>query len=197
MREKEKTTVPIPSVGADGEQSLSYVAEEIVAQEPDYFNFDDGKHGEEYLKQMLRMSEPSYLPTMTMNQIYETVYESRRPIIENLLYPGAYLFVGAPKVGKSFFMAQLAYHVSVGLPLWDYNANPGTVLYLALEDDYRRIQERLYRMFGVDAIIYPNNWQEVFDLSPKYCRFQCDFSKSIFIIILLEFRFDEVSYVKR
>ena len=151
MREKEKTTVPIPSVGADGDQSLSYVAEEIVAQEPDYFNFDDGKHGEEYLKQMLRMSEPSYLPTMTMNQIYETVYESRRPIIENLLYPGAYLFVGAPKVGKSFFMAQLAYHVSVGLPLWDYNANPGTVLYLALEDDYRRIQERLYRMFGVDG----------------------------------------------
>lgn len=151
MRENEKTTVPIPSVGADGEQSLSYVTEEIVAQEPDYFNFDDGKHGEEYLKQMLRMSEPSYLPTMTMNQIYETVYESRRPIIENLLYPGAYLFVGAPKVGKSFFMAQLAYHVSVGLPLWDYNANPGTVLYLALEDDYRRIQERLYRMFGVEG----------------------------------------------
>ena len=151
MKEKEKTTVPVPSVRADWEHSLSYVTEEIVAQEPDYFNFDDGKHGEEYLKQMLRMSEPSYLPTMTMNQIYETVYESRRPIIENLLYPGAYLFVGAPKVGKSFFMAQLAYHVSVGLPLWDYNANPGTVLYLALEDDYRRIQERLYRMFGVDG----------------------------------------------
>lgn len=147
----EKTAVPVPSVSADGEQSLSYVTEEIVTQEPDYFNFDDGKHGDEYLKQMLRMSEPSYLPTMTINQIYETVYESRRPIIENLLYPGAYLFVGAPKVGKSFFMAQLAYHVSVGLPLWDYKTHPGTVLYLALEDDYRRIQERLYRMFGVDG----------------------------------------------
>ena len=53
MKEKEKMTVPIPSVGADGEQSLSYVTEEIVAQEPDYFNFDDGKHGEEYLKQKL------------------------------------------------------------------------------------------------------------------------------------------------
>ena len=25
------------------------------------------------------------------------------------------------------------------------------VLYLALEDDYRRLQERLYRMFGVDG----------------------------------------------
>ena len=27
----------------------------------------------------------------------------------------------------------------------------GTVLYLALEDDYRRLQERLYRMFGTDG----------------------------------------------
>lgn len=151
MNEKEKTTAPVPSVGADGEQPLSYVTKEIIAEEPDYFNFDDGKHGEEYLKQMLRKSEPSYLPTMTMNQIYETVYESRRPIIENLLYPGAYLFVGAPKVGKSFFMAQIAYHVSTGIPLWDYPVNPGTVLYLALEDDYRRIQERLYRMFDVEG----------------------------------------------
>ena len=31
MNEKEKTTVPIPSVGADGEQSLSYVTNEIIA----------------------------------------------------------------------------------------------------------------------------------------------------------------------
>ena len=27
----------------------------------------------------------------------------------------------------------------------------GAVLYLALEDDYPRLQERLYRMFGVDS----------------------------------------------
>ena len=33
MREKEKTAVPVPSVGADGEQSLSYVSNEIIATE--------------------------------------------------------------------------------------------------------------------------------------------------------------------
>ena len=48
-------------------------------------------------------------------------------------------------------MAQLAYHVSMGLPLWDYPVHKGTVLYLALEDDHRRLQERLYRMFGMDG----------------------------------------------
>ena len=70
-------------------------------------------------------------------------------IIDGLLYTGAYLFVGAPKVGKSFFMAQLAYHVSTGQKLWDYDVHQGTVLYLALEDDYRRLQARMSRMFGV------------------------------------------------
>ena len=55
------------------------------------------------------------------------------------------------KKSKSFLMAQLAYHVSMGLPLWDYPVHKGTVLYLALEDDHRRLQERLYRMFGMDG----------------------------------------------
>ena len=100
---------------------------------------------------MQRMSDPSYLATMTMSQLYDIVYESRLPIIDGLLYPGTYLFVGAPKVGKSFLMAQIAYHISTGLPLWNYSIHAGTVLYLALEDDYRRLQERLYRMFGVDG----------------------------------------------
>ena len=48
-------------------------------------------------------------------------------------------------------MAQLAYHVSTGTPLWNYTVRKGTVLYLALEDDYRRLQERLYRMFGTES----------------------------------------------
>lgn len=147
---KEKTTVPVPSVGADGEQSLSYVTDEIIATKSEEINPSD-ENMEEILRQMQRMSDPSYLPTMTMSQLYDTVYESRLPVIDGLLYPGTYLFVGAPKVGKSFLMAQIAYHVSTGHALWDYPVHAGTVLYLALEDDYRRLQERLSRMFGVEG----------------------------------------------
>lgn len=150
MRENEKTTVPIPSVGADGEQSLSYLTDEIIATENEEIN-PSAENMEEILRQMQRMPDPSYLPTITMSQLYETVYESRLPIIDGLLYPGTYLFVGAPKVGKSFLMAQIAYHVSTGQALWNYTVHPGTVLYLALEDDYRRLQERLSRMFGVEG----------------------------------------------
>ena len=150
ITEKEKTTVPVPSVGADGEQPFSYVNDEIISTCGEEINPLD-ENMEDIFIQMERMSEPSYLPTMTMSQLYDTVYESRLPIIDGLLYPGTYLFVGAPKVGKSFLMAQIAYHVSTGQALWNYSVHAGTVLYLALEDDYRRLQERLSRMFGVEG----------------------------------------------
>ena len=48
-------------------------------------------------------------------------------------------------------MAQLAYHVAMGIPLWEYPVHRGTVLYLALEDDYARLQRRLSVMFGVES----------------------------------------------
>ena len=102
-------------------------------------------------RKMQRIYDPAYLPTVSMQDLYETVYPSRPPIIDGLLYAGTYLFVGAPKVGKSFLMAQIGYHVSTGLELWGYPVHQGAVLYLALEDDHRRLQDRLFRMFGTES----------------------------------------------
>ena len=145
-----KRTVPVPSVGADGEQPISQTPTASITEETTENNPPE-KNYAELLRKMQRMNDPAYLPTISMNELYENVYQSRPPVIDGLLYPGTYLFAGAPKVGKSFLMAQLAYHVSMGLPLWDYPVHKGTVLYLALEDDHRRLQERLYRMFGMDG----------------------------------------------
>ena len=147
---KTKAAVPIPPVGAGGEQPVQKttglsIAEDLTENNPPEQTL------EEKLRLMQRMSDPAYLHTVSMSELYETVYQSRPPVIDGLLYSGAYLFAGAPKVGKSFLMAQLAYHVSTGLPLWGYTVHKGTVLYLALEDDHRRLQGRLYRMFGMDG----------------------------------------------
>ena len=98
--------------------------------------------------------QPNSLPklnTVTLPELYDTVYRPSLTLIEDFLYSGVYLFVGPPKIGKSFFMAQLGYHVSMGLDLWDYPVRKGTVLYLALEDDYARLQKRLSRMFGMES----------------------------------------------
>ena len=151
---KRKTTVPDPSVGADGEQPISNYSTEIIATYSDEINpqaeFSD-EDFDNFQRMMARMSDPSYLHTVTLSELYETSYPSRPPIIDGLLYSGTYLLAGAPKVGKSFLVAQLAYHISAGLPLWDFPVKQCTVLYLALEDDYKRLQDRMFRMFGVES----------------------------------------------
>lgn len=147
---KRKTTVPYSSVGADGEQSLKEITNssitidttECKSSEPDFY---------EMFSKRQRLYDPAYLSTVSMQDLYETIYPGRQPIIDGLLYAGIYLFVGAPKVGKSFLVAQIGYHVSTGLPLWGYPVRQGAVLYLALEDDHRRLQERLFRMFGAES----------------------------------------------
>ena len=59
-----------------------------------------------------------------MTELFDTVYPPRIQVAENLLCGGVYLFAGAPKIGKSFFMAQLGYHVC-GLPLQNILSTKG------------------------------------------------------------------------
>lgn len=142
MSEEKEMTAPNVSIGVDTEQSLEKQSTHSISDQDVNFNpFDD----------FFKKIDPSYMKTVTMQELYQDIYSKKPPVIEGLLYQGTYLFVGSPKIGKSFFMAQLAYHVSTGTPLWDYPVKKGTVLYLALEDDYRRLQERMYRMFGTDS----------------------------------------------
>ena len=61
----------------------------------------------------LNCFDENYLHTVSMTELYDTVYENRPPIVDGLLYSGLYLFVGSPKIGKSFLMAQLANMVGV------------------------------------------------------------------------------------
>lgn len=149
LDEQKKTTAPNPSVGADEGQSLKKNTNIIS----DFYGENNGLDVElqAYFREQQQRNDPAYLPTVTLNELMEQVYQGRGSIVENLLYTGAYLLAGAPKIGKSFLVAQLAYHVSVGLPIWRYQVKQGTVLYLALEDDMRRLQQRMSRMFDVDG----------------------------------------------
>lgn len=143
MTNKKEKAAPIVSVGADTEQLSQNFNINIIPEENENF-----KGLDEIQQEWLRMMDPSYLKTVSMTELYDSVFQSKPPIVDGLLYPGTYIFAGAPKLGKSFLMAQMAYHVSTGTPLWNYATRKETALYLALEDDYRRLQERLYRMFG-------------------------------------------------
>ena len=106
MIETKKTTAPEASVGADVVQPSQKFNTNIIANEPAQINLQTTENEKKFA-----------LNTVSMSELYDTVYPPRKPIVDGLLYGGTYLFVGAPKVGKSFFMGQLAYHVAMGLPL--------------------------------------------------------------------------------
>ena len=144
---KEKTAINTP-VGADVRQPNP---NQLIASITD-LPAESNENFDELKKKLRRMQDPAYLPTVTMTELYDTVYESKPPVIDGLIQNGTYIFAGAPKIGKSFLMAQLSYHVATGKPLWGYDVHQGTVLYLALEDGHERLQKRMYRMFGVEDV---------------------------------------------
>ena len=145
MNEIKEMTAPDTSVGADEGQPLNQAESSIADEEEDY------KEILRRMKEELRYADGSHLRTFSLNNLYEQTFTGRPPIIDGLLPSGTYFLAGAPKVGKSFFVAQVAYHVSTGTPLWEHPVRQGGVLYLALEDDKQRLQERMSRMFGVEG----------------------------------------------
>lgn len=148
---KQKMTAPYASVGADAGQPSENNFNKSIAENSSDDNAEDKSLDliELYRK---KTSAPGALHTVSMSDLYDQVFPGRPPIIDGLLYPGAYIFSGAPKIGKSFLTLQLAYHVSAGIPLWGYTVHKGTVLYLALEDTYSRLQKRLYQLFDTDVV---------------------------------------------
>ena len=133
MATEKETTAPIPSVAPDGEQPSALARTDSIAT------------FEETNKQFGKMR------IFSMPELMDTHFPSRPCIIENLLPAGTYLLAGAPKIGKSFLVLQMAYQVSAGEPFLGFPSRQGTVLYLALEDTYERLQKRLAQMTERDS----------------------------------------------
>ena len=84
------------------------------------------------------------LETMTAEQLQSAPYSPVPFLVDELLPEGLHILAGAPKIGKSWLTLWLCLCVSQGQPLWNFAVTQGEVLYLSLEDSYRRIQSRLF-----------------------------------------------------
>jgi hypothetical protein len=87
-------------------------------------------------------------------------------VVPNLLPQGLTLLCGKPKMGKSFLALNIALDLSSGSNvLGKIPINPIAVLYLALEDTYRRLKGRLSEMiFGASApenLHFYTQWDKV------------------------------------
>lgn len=65
--------------------------------------------------------------------------------VDKILPHGIFILAGEPKIGKSWLTQQLAYAVASQGEFLGYQANYGEVIYLALEDNPRRLHDRYER----------------------------------------------------
>lgn len=103
-------------------------------------------------------SEPHFeLPkTMSMADIVRQEFKELEYIVDGLLPAGLTLLAGKPKLGKSWLVLAIANAIALGTTaLGQYKTNPGTVLYLALEDSPRRLKRRNIQLLGPD--VFPDS----------------------------------------
>ena len=86
-------------------------------------------------------------PIYPLPQIMGLEIPKPRWAVDGLLPIGLAMLLGPPKQGKSFFALNLAMTIAGGgKALGGNDVNPGDVLYLALEDQLRRIQDRCRKL---------------------------------------------------
>lgn len=90
MNVKEKATAPVSSVGADGKQPLSKTNKKSIAELPLKGNLQATESCPVQSEKVLTNDE---LQTVSMTELYDTVYPPKIPIVDGLIYAGTYLFV--------------------------------------------------------------------------------------------------------
>ena len=84
---------------------------------------------------------------VTAQTILETQYPEPKWAVKGIIPEGTTFIAGPPKLGKSILALNIAIAVAEdGKALSRFDVDPGSVLYLALEDGPRRIQERLRKL---------------------------------------------------
>jgi ribosomal protein S25 len=110
------------------------------------------------------LAQPDPLDLLIVNgqDIKESTYPETEFIVPTVIPEGLTLLAAAPKIGKSWFVLQVAAAVSEGSTIFGgiQLPKPRRVLYMALEESPRRIQKRLDIM-GMD---YGRNVDFIFDL---------------------------------
>lgn len=90
---------------------------------------------------------PLYLNGVSAAALVAKRFNPIRYIVPGYIAEGASLLAGAPKIGKSWMALGIALAVAGGRPAFGSIASEyGDVLYLALEDNERRLKKRLLHM---------------------------------------------------
>lgn len=80
---------------------------------------------------------------ITAQDLSEKSFPPLQWLVDGILPEGTYLLSAKPKVGKSWMALDIALSVATGEPALGRKTSQGKAIYLALEDNQRRLQDRL------------------------------------------------------
>lgn len=115
--------------------------------------------GHEKARERNLPQQPPRLAPYSARELQHRVFEALRWIIQDLISPGLWLLAGPPKVGKSWLLLGLLLSITKGgLALGAIRVQQRGALYLALEDNARRIRSRLAHLIVDDTDVWPDNF---------------------------------------
>ena len=90
------------------------------------------------------MDQNISMPILTAAELMKLEFPPPQWLVEGLLPEGLTVLSGAPKIGKSWLSLQIALSITTASPLFGRApASEKSILLLALEDNERRLQERI------------------------------------------------------
>ena len=81
MKNNKEKTAFNPSIGADERQPIQKIAENSISEYEENI-----KSFEEMQREMQLSLDPFYLKAVSMNELFDTQYQSKPPLIDGLLY---------------------------------------------------------------------------------------------------------------
>ena len=98
-------------------------------------------------------AEPKVFEILDGNTLMAQEYEPLQFAVDKILPHGLFILAGSGKIGKSWLSLDIGVNVATGGRLWDFSSEQGDVLYLALEDNFPRLQSRLTKIKAESADI--------------------------------------------
>lgn len=103
---------------------------------------------------------PTTIPQFETVSAKDLLTQPIKPLgytIDAILPHGLFILAGSSKIGKSWLALDMSNCVACGGNFWNYPTAQGDVLYLALEDNNNRLQERLSKVIPVCDIDSPTD----------------------------------------
>jgi hypothetical protein len=101
---------------------------------------------------------------ITASELSGKTFEPLMWVVQDILPEGCYLLSARPKVGKSWLSLQISLAVALGESTLGKKVVKGKAIYLALEDNQRRLQDRLQQLrpngYKTDDLLLYTQWAQ-------------------------------------